>query len=115
MRSNSARVVSICLGLMTAILATPNDAQAGTTGFISGCVRDTSTGAGIPNALITVDAPSATVTVRTDKDGRYSALSLPPDAYVVTARRADYETTTMTDVVVTSDQTIVVNLKTGKK
>ena len=62
---------------------------AGTTGSLSGTITDTSTGAGIAQAKVTVTSPSQTVSTTTDSSGHFTFASLAPDTYTVSAESKD--------------------------
>ncbi len=88
-------------------------AAAGTTGFVSGTIFDDKSHEGIKDEIVTATSASAQIVVRTDQKGNYSMMSVPPDVYVITAKRPGYETTTVTGVHVTSDQLLIVDLDTA--
>jgi hypothetical protein len=79
------------------------DAQAGTTGAITGLVVSADKG---PLAGVRVVAVSAsqTATVTTDAAGRFAFLSLAPDTYTITASKEGFETSGLTGVSVFADQ-----------
>jgi len=113
-RSNEARGLSTGLFLAGIFAASVHSSTAGTTGFISGTVVDEKSGAGVANETVSVSSSSASRTVQTDANGNYSVMSLPPDIYTVRAERIGYQTTSVTDVHVTSDQLLVVSLLTAR-
>src|SRR5579864_7072387 len=77
---------------------------AGTTGNITGTVRDQN-GNAIASARVTVASPSATQTLTTSASGFYSALNLSPDTYVVTASKDGYDPASVFGITVQADQT----------
>ena len=76
---------------------------AGTTGVLSGYVRD-ATGRPVAKALVVAMAPTGTCESYTDGRGFFVCLSLPPDWYSVTAQRA-HALAYAIDVRIDSDQT----------
>ncbi|MBV8727108.1 MAG: carboxypeptidase regulatory-like domain-containing protein, partial [Candidatus Eremiobacteraeota bacterium] len=82
---------------------------AGTTGTISGTVRDTSTSAPIANVAITAVSPSQKQTAVTDAAGFYSLKNLAPDTYVVSFQKDGYEPRSVSGVTVFQDQTVTVD------
>lgn len=80
--------------LVLACLAVPALAQT-ETGRIQGTVTDQS-GAAVAGATvkITATATNREVTVQSNEDGSYSALSLPPGQYKVEVSQANFKTTT---------------------
>src|ERR1700684_149236 len=79
-----------CLGLAVLVCTAP--LKADVTGSIIGYVRDSS-GAGLPNATLTVTQTSTgyTRTATTDGSGQYSIPSLLPGNYRLTASMAGFE------------------------
>lgn len=90
-------------------------AQAG-NGGINGVVTDPS-GAAVPGTTVTVQSKATGVILSRTSNGTgvYSFTSLPPAAYQVTFSREGFETSVHDNVVVTVDQTTIVNgsLKIG--
>src|SRR5579884_1396408 len=89
-------------------------AFAGTTGAISGTVVDTSTGAPVAGARITVTSPSQTATAASDQGGHYAFLSLAPDEYTVSAQAIGYDTASLSGVAVFADATQIVRISLRK-
>ncbi len=91
-------------------------AQAGATGTILGTVTD-STGAMIPNAVVTVKNAATGTTVRTttSSSGDYQASSLNPGTYSVSAEMTGFQKSVTNTFTLTVDQKVRVNvaLKTG--
>ena len=77
---------------------------AGTTGNITGTVRDQN-GNAIAGARVTVVSPSQTQTLTTASSGFYSALNLSPDTYTVTASKDGYDPASVYGITVQADQT----------
>lgn len=78
-------------------------AAAGTTGAISGTVRDAGTGAGIPGALVRTDTGQST---QTGANGAYTLSNVPQGSRRVTVSAARYRSQ-MAAVQVTAGQTTV--------
>ncbi len=66
-------------------------ALAGTTGGLAGVVVDAQSNAPIAGATVTANSPSQTATTKTDAAGRFTFVSLAPDAYTVAVEHAGYE------------------------
>jgi len=77
-------VIAALLGLSASI------ASAGTTGTLSGVVRDEQTGAPIANAVVRANSLSQIGIAKTDARGNFVFLSLIPGAYLVTVGRNGY-------------------------
>jgi hypothetical protein len=105
----SAAALFTAFLLLTGLLATAN-AFAGTTGSLSGIAVNSATHAPIVGAKITVAGPSALQSTTTDKAGRFTFSSLPPDAYSVTLSADGYTSTILKDVDVTADNLLDVTL-----
>jgi len=89
------------------LLLVPAFVFGGTTGKISGVVRDTDTGETIPGVSIIVEG--TTLGAVSDVDGYYYILNIPPGKYSVTATMIGYVKSTTEDVVVNADRTTEVN------
>src|SRR5579863_472495 len=103
--------LSLFLVLALAFLSQPTFAQV-ETGEIEGAVTD-ATGAAVPGATITVtdtDTGTARV-VKTDDQGRYTAVDLSVGHYQVQAEMKGFSTLTQTGFVLTVGQSLVVDLK----
>ncbi|MGE5499264.1 MAG: carboxypeptidase regulatory-like domain-containing protein, partial [Syntrophothermus sp.] len=81
---------------------------AGTTGKISGNVKDKRTNEPLTGATVVVDGTRLGGT--TDAKGDYYILNVPPGTYSVTATFIGYARTTVTQVRIKIDQTTQVNL-----
>ena len=84
-------------------------AQAGTTGTIEGRVFDDHR-RGLPNAIISIHAPSFTAQTRSDAKGFYHFLSLSPERYYIVFRRGGNGTLT-SEIDVHADQITVCNAR----
>jgi hypothetical protein len=109
----SLRLVAIAVAasmLFIAGAAYSTKAIAGTTGSISGTAVDAASNSPIAGAKITVSGPSAQQSTTTDKGGRFSFASLPPDSYTVNLQASGYAGTSLSDVGVTADNEIDITL-----
>jgi hypothetical protein len=79
-------------------------ALAGTTGNITGSVRDAS-GAPIAGVTVEVASPSTTRATTTDSGGRFVLLALTPDTYTINLTRTGYQSVSFPGVTVFADQT----------
>ena len=106
------RIVRITLCLtMLLVMTNRLFAQAGATGTILGTVTDSS-GAIIPNVKVTVTNTSTNTILRlvTSSSGDYSATSLPPGTYTVSAEAKDFQKTLATAFTLAVDQKLRVDL-----
>ncbi|HZZ66261.1 MAG TPA: TonB-dependent receptor [Candidatus Baltobacteraceae bacterium] len=87
---------------------------AGTTGGISGTVVDSSSGAPVAAARVTVTSPSETVSTTADSSGHYVFLSLAPDEYTVSAAYTGYDTASISGLAVLADATQIVRIPLHK-
>ncbi len=93
----------VAVVLLVSLLAQGTWALAGTTGGITGYVRDTD-GVAVSDARVTVSAPSGGASTSTDNTGHFSFLSLSPDTYTLNVTKANYQNTSLTGVTVFADQ-----------
>ncbi|MDQ2866050.1 MAG: TonB-dependent receptor [Candidatus Eremiobacteraeota bacterium] len=100
-----------------AALCTPLSAFAGTTGSLTGRVTDSTNGAPVAGAVITVVSASQSATATTDARGSYSFISLGPDTYTVGATRTGYEPQSQPGQTILADQSTTLNfsMKTALK
>lgn len=75
------------------ISATPLVAQAAQTGTVTGTVTDSSSGAPVSNAVVTLRGPQS-YTATTDTSGHFSIGSVTPGVYSVAVRKAGYNPVT---------------------
>jgi len=75
-----------------------------TTGFVSGVVKDASTGNTITGASVTADG----VSVSTGADGSYS-IELAPGTYNITVSAGGYEGSSQNNIIVIAGQTTTIN------
>ncbi len=90
-------ITSISLLLLAAQLF------AGTTGKITGRVRDQATGE--PLVGVNVIVEESTLGAATDMDGHYFILNIPPGTYTVAALMIGYKKTRLQNVMVATDHT----------
>ncbi|HEY1977166.1 MAG TPA: TonB-dependent receptor [Candidatus Baltobacteraceae bacterium] len=86
------------------VLSPVSSVVAGTTGSITGTVVDATAHAPIAGAAVTVVSPSQIATVTTDASGRFTFISLAPDTYTVSARKAGYDEQSVAGISVFADQ-----------
>lgn len=91
------------------LFASVATAVAGTTGKISGEVRDTQTGEPLVGANVTIKGTS--YGAATNLDGYYVILNLPPGKYSVAASALGYNKMEVTGVAVSVDLTSTVDFK----
>jgi Carboxypeptidase regulatory-like domain/TonB-dependent Receptor Plug Domain len=107
----SIRGTSIVL-LLSVLALTPAVIAQDITGSISGTVTDAS-GAGVPNAKVTVTATDRNQVVRTastDGSGNYTAPLLDIGTYSVTVEAKGFKKTTQKDIAVNVNDRLTVNL-----
>ncbi len=102
----------VAVMIMLAMLAQGTWALAGTTGNITGSVMDTSTNKPVPDAQVTVIAPSQTATSTTDASGHFTFLGLAPDSYTLSMKKDGYAPVSLAGVTVFADQTQTVAVTT---
>jgi len=83
------------------------NAFAGTTGKISGVVKDAETGEPLPGVNILI--VGTTMGAATNMDGFYYIINVPPGTYTLKASMIGYSTETKSHVKVTTDMTSKVN------
>ncbi len=97
-------VLALALGLV--ISAAPREAVAGTTGKITGAVVD---GKKVPLVGVNIAIPTARLGAMTDAGGRYAIFNVPAGTYDVKVAMLGYRATTITGVVVSADNTTVLD------
>src|SRR5438270_3231296 len=108
MRSRSWHVAAVFVSLLT--LGTMVLAQSATTS-VRGTVTD-SNGAVVSGATVTLnnEATGFTRTTKTDDQGIYQMLEVPPATYVITANAAGFSTTKRDNVVLQVSSPATLNL-----
>lgn len=89
--------------LLVAMLSQGTWALAGTTGGISGYVRDTD-GVAVADALVTANSPSERTSTTTDNSGHFVFLALAPDTYTISVTKSGYQDTSLAGTSVFADQ-----------
>ncbi len=82
---------------------------AGTTGKISGIVRDAETNEPLPGVNVVI--VGTIMGGATDEDGHYFIINVPPGTYTLEASMIGYETVRQTEVRVVTDHTTPVNFQ----
>jgi hypothetical protein len=98
---------SLSLGLLVAFIGQASWALAGTSGNISGIVRDAKTGAPIAGVSLRITSGSQTVDTTTDASGHFVVFALQPDDYTLTAEKPGYGAQSITGYSVYADQSEV--------
>ena len=99
----SVRHAFVAVMLLVAMLCQETWALAGTTGGITGYVRDTN-GAPVAAAKVTASSPSEVTSTTTDSTGHFEFLSLAPDTYTLGASKENYQDSSVTGITVFADQ-----------
>lgn len=95
----------LCLIVAMAFACVSTEARAGTTGSVSGTVLEADVArTPIANARVTVAGPSQTLTTTTDRKGRFTFLSLAPDAYTLSTEKQGYDPIVLSGVSAVADQ-----------
>lgn len=106
------RKIHLCFGLIVLLIATGRMyGQAGATGTILGTVTD-STGAIVPNVVVTVTNTGTNVPFRTttSSSGDFQAPALEPGTYKVSAESKGFQKSVTTPFTLTVDQKVRINL-----
>ena len=98
----------LSLIIISLIVLLTGIAQAGTTGKITGIVRDGETIEPLPGANIVIDG--TTMGAATDMKGNYIIINIPPGTYTLRIMMMGYTTTRITEVRVNIDLTTTVNV-----
>jgi hypothetical protein len=102
------RLVAILIAIGASFLIATSVARAGTTGTISGYVRDAK-GSPLAGVTVVASAPSQTAKGTTDAHGFFALFALGADTYTVTFSRSGYSTDSVPGIVVFQDQTTTAN------
>jgi hypothetical protein len=105
MKPTFLRPSLLALVLLAAFVAQPSWALAGTSGGISGVVRDATSGAPIPGVQLEIASGSQSIKTTTDAHGHYVVFFLQPDDYTVTAEKDGYNSRSISGYTVSADQT----------
>ena len=96
-------IIAIILLLLIAVLPI----YAGTTGKISGVVKDKETGEALPGVNVIIEGTS--MGAASDINGNYFMINVPPGKYTVMASMMGYQPMRIVDLVVQMDRTIEAN------
>src|SRR5262245_345903 len=107
----SKTAVSVLLLVLGFGLVAAASAQTTTVGSITGTVRDPQ-GAIVPRIEVTVleESTGVTRTVKTQEDGIYSALSLPPGRYTISASPQGFKKTVASGVELHLSENLIINM-----
>jgi Carboxypeptidase regulatory-like domain/TonB dependent receptor/TonB-dependent Receptor Plug Domain len=97
------RQVAVALMLLVAFLLQGTWALAGTTGGISGAVKDDS-GKPVVGADVKVSSASQIASTTTDSSGHFVFLSLAPDTYTVSIEKDQFNPISVAGITVFADQ-----------
>ncbi len=109
----SLRHVVFALAILAAFVFQETWALAGTTGALSGNVRDAS-GAPVAGASVTASSSSQTATTTTDGTGHFSFVSLAPDTYTVAVSKEGYDNISQSGISVFADQQVTTTITQPK-
>ncbi len=112
--SQRLRHAGIAVLLLVALLGQGTWVLAGTTGTLSGTVRDLDGNSTVANARVTVLSPSQTTSTLTDATGHFTFVSLAPDTYTVSVNKEGYENASEGGVTVLADQVQTLALSVHK-
>ncbi len=105
---HKSRALALLLGSLLLLAALP--LQAGTTGTLAGRVIDAG---GKPVVAATVLVTGTRLGAYTDAEGKFLILNVAPGTYVVKASRLGFNAVTMSEVVVSADNTMRLDFKMG--
>lgn len=108
MLSRGPKPVVAVLIMMVALLFTVSSVFAASVGRIKGTVTDSKTGE--PLYGVSVQIEGTTMGAKTNMDGDFIIISVPPGTYNLVFTYIGYESYSMTDVQVSTDQTAERNL-----
>ena len=114
MRKTRIPRIAAAVFALVALLGQGTWVLAGTTGTLTGVVYESGTQTPIAGATVVATSPSQTATATTDAGGRFSFVSLAPDAYDVAVSKDGYDRTVHSGVVVFADQTQTLTLTAPK-
>jgi hypothetical protein len=110
----SFRHVVTVLVLLVAFVCQETWSLAGTTGGLSGIVRDADSSAPVAGAVVTASSPSQSATGTTDAAGRFTFLTLAPDTYTLTVTKSGYQPESVPGQVVFADTVQSVSVRLPK-
>jgi len=103
MFSRGSKPAFVTLILAVALCVFASSVFAASVGRIKGTITDKKTGEGLPGVTVMIDG--TTMGAKTDIDGNYVILSVPPGTYNLKLTYLGYESVLVTGVSVTTDQT----------
>ncbi|MBV8343809.1 MAG: TonB-dependent receptor [Candidatus Eremiobacteraeota bacterium] len=91
--------------------------QAGTTGGISGIVSEFGTATPLAGVAVSVTSPSQSASTTTDARGHFAFVSLAPDEYTISLKRAGYSPISYAGIAVFADaqQTLTLSMRVALK
>ncbi len=107
------RFVSAAVAAAFLLTVAPIDVLAGTTGTLSGNIRDENN-APIAGASITATSPSQTVSSRTDASGHFAFVSLAPDEYTIAVEKEGFNNVSVAGIAVFADASQIVSVTMHK-
>jgi uncharacterized surface anchored protein len=110
-RTTALRRALSLLGLLAVFAIQPSWVLAGTSGNMSGVVRDAATGAPLAGVRLQISSPSQSVETTTDAHGHFVVFYLPPDDYTLTAQKAGYDTRSISGYTINADQSQVYDVQ----
>ncbi len=103
-RSSARRlVVFVCI---LSLVAGWSPVMAGTTGALIGTITDTTSGAPLAGAKVTLTSPSQVASTQTDAKGNFVFASMAPDTYTITIAKDGYDTNSTSGISILADQTL---------
>lgn len=103
-RSSARRlVVFVCI---LSLMAGWSPVMAGTTGALIGTITDTTSGAPLAGAKVTLTSPSQVASTQTDAKGNFVFASMAPDTYTITIAKDGYDTNSTSGISILADQTL---------
>jgi hypothetical protein len=103
----------VCILFLLVLCLVPYAKAQTLTGSIAGTVTDSS-GAALPDATVTASSPAlikGSVTMKTDVQGYYKFLELPPGEYTITVMKDGFTSLKANDITVNSAVTITSDAK----
>jgi hypothetical protein len=95
---------TVCLSLSAPVFAQT------TTSTLQGTIAD-ATGAALPGAAVRIEGPRVDRTATADSNGFYQAVALPAGNYTVTGTQSGFANKVMTDVTLTLDHTVILDIR----
>ncbi len=105
---------TLLVALMLYFFASTAAAEAGTTGSLSGTVRDASSGNPVANARVVAAGTAQTASAVTNESGAFVFLSLQPDTYTVSVQKAGFDPSSTAGVTIFADQSTTLEFRVAK-